>query len=135
MNKHKISITILSAALLILAGAASAAAQEGPPPPLPLDPLSFPAYAEHTLSNGAKVIVVENNEQPVVTVNLRIKSGTAYDPQSKEGLAAFTASMLNKGTASRDSKEIAESIDFLGASMSASAGDDWTSATTTVLTE
>ena len=135
MNKHKISITILSAALLILAGAASAAAQEGPPPPLPLDPLSFPAYAEHTLSNGAKVIVVENNEQPVVTVNLRIKSGTAYDPQSKEGLAAFTASMLNKGTASRDSKEIAESIDFLGASMFASAGDDWTSATTTVLTE
>lgn len=134
MTDRQLPTRILSAALLVLASAGSTLAQQGPPAPGPMDPISFPEYAEYTLSNGARVIVVENNEQPVVTVNLRIKSGSAYDPQGREGLAGSTAGMLNKGTTARDSKEIAESIDFLGASISASAGADWTSATATVLT-
>ncbi len=132
--KFRYPVVALSGALLTLLGTGSLVAQESPPGPLPLDPVSFPEFFERTLSNGAQVIVVENHEQPVVTVNLRIKSGSAHDPDGMEGLAATTASLLNKGTTSRDSKEIAEAIDFMGASLSASAAEDWTSATTTVLT-
>ncbi len=127
--------TILSVALLPFVGVGVLLAQEGPPEPAPLEPVAFPEYHEARLSNGAQVLIVENHEQPVVTVNLRIRSGSAFDPPGMEGLAAATASMLNKGTESRDATELAEAIDFIGAFVGAGAGDDWTSATATALTE
>ncbi len=133
--KFKKSISLVCVAVLTLVSAGRTTAQEGPPAPLPLEAVSFPEFHERQLSNGARVIIVENHEQPVVSVNLRIKSGSAYDPDGRAGLAVATASLLNKGTPTRDAKELAEAIDFVGGSLSASAGEDWTSATTTVLTE
>jgi len=125
-------LTLLTAAALALP--ASAWTQAAPPPPLPMEPVEFPAYHDLRLSNDARVIVVQNHEQPVVTINLRIKSGTAYDPEGKEGLAAAVAQMLDKGTESRTAEEIAESIDFIGASLGAGASDDWTSITLSTTT-
>ena len=45
------------------------------------------------------------------------------------------AELLNKGTKTRTAEQIAESIDFVGGSLGASAGDDWISVSSTVLTE
>jgi predicted Zn-dependent peptidase len=125
-------LTLLSAALLALARPARA--QQEPPPPMPLEPVEFPEYHDLKLSNGAQAIVVENHEQPVVTINLRIKSGSAHDPDGKEGLAAAVAQMLDKGTKDRTAEEIAEGIDFLGASLGTGASDDWTSITLSTTT-
>jgi zinc protease len=118
-----------------LSSVGSAVAQQAPPPALPLGAVDFPDYEEVTLSNGTQILIVENHEQPVVTVNLRIMSGSAYDPVGKGGLASLVADMLNKGTVTRDAKQIAQSVDFIGASIGASAGEDWTSATATALTK
>lgn len=126
---------IAGAIVFAVTSAGSAVAQQAPPPALPLEPVDFPEYEEVTLSNGARVLIVENHEQPVVTVNLRIQSGTADDPAGKGGLASVVATMLNKGTVDRDAKQIAESIDFIGASIGAGAGEDWTSVTATTLSE
>lgn len=128
-----------SAAFIALAlglGATPMAAQrkEQPPAPAPLRPVEFPAFHERTLKNGAQVIIVENREQPVVSVNLRLRSGAKHDPAGKAGVASFTASLLDKGTATRSADEIAESIDFVGGSLSAGAGDDGISVSTSVLT-
>jgi predicted Zn-dependent peptidase len=133
--KVRNAFTLIGATLLCLQGGSALLAQEGPPAPLPLEPVSFPKFHEAKLSNGAQAIIVENHEQPMVTVNLRIKSGTAFDPAGREGLAGATASLLNKGTTSRNAKEVAEAIDFIGASIGAGAGEDWTSVTATALTE
>lgn len=135
MNSRTTIPFIGGALLAVFMAPAALLAQEGPPAPLPLEPVSFPEFREMRLSNGAQLIVVENHEQPVVTVNLRIRSGSALDPPGKEGLAGGTADMLNKGTKTRSAKEIAEAVDFLGASIFAGAGEDWTSATATTLTE
>ena len=48
----------------------------------PVTSVEFPAFTERSLDNGATVIVVENHEQPVVSINLRVRSGTATDPGS-----------------------------------------------------
>ncbi|MBI4545415.1 MAG: insulinase family protein [Gemmatimonadetes bacterium] len=106
-----------------------------PPAPLPPKPVSFPAYHERTLSNGASVILVENHEQPVVSINLRIRSGSVSDRTDKAGVAAFAADLLDKGTRKRNARQIAESIDFVGGSLDASAGADWSSVGATVLSE
>lgn len=127
--------SIVAAILVASTTVGSALAQQAPPPALPMGAVDFPDYERVKLSNGAQVLIVENHEQPVVTVNLRIRSGTAYDPAGKGGLASVTASMLNKGTGERDARQIAEAIDFIGASIGAGAGEDWTSATATTLTE
>lgn len=123
--------TLFALPLLIATLGVPARAQDAPPPPLPLKPVSFPEFSQATLASGARVIMVENHEQPVVTVSLRIKSGSAFDPEGKEGLAAAVASLLNKGTTTRSAREVAEAIDFIGASFGAGAGEDWTSVTVT----
>lgn len=105
------------------------------PEPGPVTPVDFPAFTEATLANGARVIVVENHEQPVVSFNLRIRNGTAADPGALIGLANMTAGLIDKGTQTRDASQIAETIDFVGGSLSAGAGVDWTSVSVTVLTE
>lgn len=104
-----------------------------PPAPMPMEPVKFPAFQERTLSNGAKVIVVEAHEQPYVSVNLRVETGSAADPAGRAGVAGMTASLLDKGTTTRSAKQIAEAIDFIGATLGGGAGADWTSLTVGVM--
>lgn len=113
----------------------AAPVRQTPPPPAPAEPVDFPTFHERTLSNGARVIVVESGEQPYVSVNLRVRTGTAADPEGKAGLAGMTAALLDKGTPTRSAQEIAEAVDFVGATLGASASADWTSITAGTLTE
>jgi len=85
------------------------------------------------LPNGLKVIVVENHERPLVTINCAIKSGAAEELSVKAGLAHLTAKMLLQGTQSKTAAEIAESLDCLGASISVSADWDMTTIKITIL--
>ena len=55
-----------------------------------------------------------------------IRTGTAADPVGKEGLAAFTASLLKKGAGSRDAADIAETIEFHGGMMNVDYNHDAT---------
>lgn len=79
---------------------------------------------ETTLPNGLKVIVFEDKRQPLVSYRLGFKTGTIYDPKDSNGLTAATTAMLNEGTKTRPSKQLAEEIERLGASISASASED-----------
>ncbi len=90
------------------------------PQPLSATPFVFPKYREFTMSNGLHVFVVEDHSLPRITFSMIIKSGEAYSPQGKEGTAAFVAEMLLKGTKKRSAKQIAEQLDGVGASISAS---------------
>ena len=106
-----------------------------PPAPLAVEDVDFPEYAERTLENGARLLVVENHEQPVISIQLLLPGGTAADPADRTGVASVTASQIDKGTESRTALEIAEAIDFLGASLSASASSEWTNVSFTTITD
>jgi len=75
-----------------------------------------------TLPNGLTVVVSEKHKLPLTHVSIRIKAGSAHDPEEKAGLADLTARLLDKGTAQRTATAIAEELDFLGARLGASAG-------------
>src|SRR6202165_5748534 len=82
-----------------------------------------PRPVEATLSNGSNVMILEDHRFPLVTVQFDINgSGPIYEPANQPGLAGATARLLEEGTKTRTSKQIAEQIDSLGASLSASAG-------------
>ncbi|MFO7894869.1 MAG: insulinase family protein [Longimicrobiales bacterium] len=109
--------------------------QAEPPAPLPVEDVDFPAYTERTLQNGARLLVVQNTEQPVVSVQLLLPAGTAADPAEMAGLASVTASQLDKGTESMTAREIAEAVDFIGARLGAGASSEWTSVSLTTITD
>ncbi|MDE2774155.1 MAG: pitrilysin family protein [Gemmatimonadota bacterium] len=118
---------------LILVVAVPASAQQEAPLPLPTEDVAFPSFEERTLANGARLLVVTQDEVPYVTIRAVLGGGSAMDPVDRVGLAAFTAQLLTKGTASRSADSIAEAIDFVGGSLDASATADWINVTLAVL--
>jgi len=62
-----------------------------------------------------EVIQVKKPGIPVVYFEVMIKAGSAYDPPGKEGLAYFTAQLLERGTESFSREKIDDLLDFLSA--------------------
>jgi len=77
--------------------------------------LNFPALQRGKLKNGIEVILAERHAIPVVQMRLLFPGGYAADAGRKLGTASFTASMLDEGTQTLDSLEIARRRDRLGA--------------------
>lgn len=81
----------------------------------------FPLYYEKTLKNGIKLFVVEDKKLPLITAKFVVKSGACNDVgfgADKSGLASITSDLLVKGNEEMNAVEIAEKIDFYGASVS-----------------
>lgn len=100
----------------------------------PPRPFHFPHAETRTLSNGLRVFVVADHRQPSVAVRLVLMSaGAIRDPQSMPGVASMTAAMLTQGTQTRSAQQFAQAIDFVGGHVDASASDDDTDASLTVV--
>ena len=91
----------------------------GPPPAITL-----PVAHAFKLANGLTVLHHYNPALPLVAAELVIRSGASANPASHPGLAGFTASMLDEGTASRSAPQIADDFAQLGASFSAASGSE-----------
>lgn len=97
-----------------------------PPPPLPVRPLKLPTASETLLSNGLVVLVVEDPRLPLVSYRLALKTGDAHDPPELPGLMDMLTGLLTEGTESRTSREIADEVARLGATLQAGASSDYT---------
>jgi zinc protease len=95
------------------------------PAPLPPRPISIPTPRETTLRNGLSLVVVEDDRLPLVSYRLAFPIGGAFDPPELPGLTDLLAGLLPEGTQSKTSKEIAEEIARMGASLSAGATSDY----------
>ncbi|MBH0197854.1 MAG: insulinase family protein [Nitrospira sp.] len=91
------------------------------------------APAKITTANGMTVVVLEQHFLPIVEVHALIRAGSAQDPPEKAGLANLTASLLDEGTITRSSKQLAEQIDFVGGSLEVKASEDFTTASARTL--
>jgi zinc protease len=97
------------------------------PKPLPVAPkFDAPVPTQRKLKNGLEVLVVENHALPLVSIDLLVKTGVDGEPADKPGLAEFVASMLDEGTKSRNTIQVAEAFENVAARFSASAGLDST---------
>jgi predicted Zn-dependent peptidase len=95
-----------------------------PPQPGPAPALKIPAIQKQTLSNGLPVWIVEMHEVPVVDVSVVVRSGAGADPAGRFGAAHYTAAMLDEGAGARMALELADAIEYLGASLSTSSTFD-----------
>jgi zinc protease len=106
---------------------------EPPPRPLPARDVNFPPYEIRTLPNGLQVVVVLHHEQPVVSIRMLVRAGSSLDPRGKNGVAALAAALLDQGTKTRSSAQIADTIDSIGGGLGAGAGSDVTFASVVVM--
>jgi len=102
----------------LLACAAVAPAPEAPSPP------QGPVAQRTVLDNGIVLLTLERPHLPVVAVEIEVAAGSAEDPADLPGLANLTTSLLDEGTATRSASEIAEALEFIGASLSVSCDQD-----------
>ena len=91
----------------------------GTPPELKLPPLQ-----RFTLSNGLKVALAERHNAPVVDMTLIIDAGYAADSLATPGTAKLALNMLDEGTKKRNSLQIAEAAEMLGARLGAGSSLD-----------
>lgn len=97
-----------------------------PPAPLPPRPIVIHAARENVLPNGLTIVVVEESRLPLVSYRLAFRVGGAFDPPDLPGLTDLLAGLLPEGTESKTSREIAEEVARIGASLSAGANSDYT---------
>lgn len=97
-------------------------------PPAPLSPVQFDIQKpfETRLENGLRVIVIENDRLPLVSYRLAFQTGDINDPPGWTGLSSALGSLLTEGTEDYTSLQLAEKIERLGSSVSASVSDDFT---------
>ena len=98
---------------------------KAPPAPAAVKPTPLPPLQESLLPNGTRLVLVEDHRLPVVSIALSLPAGSVYDPKGKEGLAFLTANLLTKGAGTRSADEISSTIEGVGGSISAGAGQDF----------
>jgi predicted Zn-dependent peptidase len=115
---------LLAIALTTVGAAQQSPDRSKPPASGPVPALKLPPIQKRALANGLPVWIVEMHEVPVANVSLIVKAGASADPAGKYGLASFTAAMLDEGAGTRNALDLADAIDFLGASLSTGSGFD-----------
>ncbi len=96
------------------------------PPIEPVADLDFPTVEHATLKNGIKVAFARRATVPTVRVSVAFDAGNAADDRAKLGTAALTTALLDEGTRTRSSLEIAQEQERLGAAVSAGNSMDRT---------
>ena len=120
-------------ALALLPLTAPAIDRTKQPTPGPAPTAAFPDFQVRTLASGLRVIVIQDDRSPTITLRLQLKAGSTVDGGS--GLSGFTARLLNRGTTKLDAAAFAQAIDSIGASLEGGAGADSMSVSTSGLTK
>jgi predicted Zn-dependent peptidase len=95
---------------------------------------SVPPVSRYALDNGLIVYILKDNTLPVIHVSALVRSGSAYDPAGKTGLAQMTANLMKDGgTKKYTAEDLDKTLEYLGASLDISAYTEETSVDMTSL--
>lgn len=84
------------------------------PTPGPSPEINLKEAQRFTLENGLKVLVVENNKLPRISIQLQIDNPPILEGE-KAGVSDLVSSLLGNGSTSISKDDFNEEIDFLGA--------------------
>jgi zinc protease len=94
----------------------------------------FPAVERATLKNGMKVILTRRTESPTLVASMMFDAGYCSDKfGGKLGLASIAMNMLDEGSKTRNSLQISEELQLLGASINTSSDLDFSYVTLNTL--
>jgi zinc protease len=85
-----------------------------------------PELAHASLDNGLRIVVMEQNELPLVQARILFGSGATADPPALAGLCSLSADMLLEGAAGKNAVEFADALERLGSELRVSTTQDYT---------
>ncbi|HUI57269.1 MAG TPA: pitrilysin family protein [Bryobacteraceae bacterium] len=84
--------------------------------------VKLPKAQEVHLDNGMTVLILEDHRLPQIFLSMDIRGGGGLlDPPEMKGLAGLSATLMREGTTTLSSKQIAEQVDLLAASIGGNA--------------
>lgn len=84
------------------------------------------AKVEEVSSSGVKAWFIEDRTLPIICLKIAFRNaGAAYDPANKQGLAYFTAGMMNEGAGSYDSESFRKALEDNSIEFAADADKDY----------
>jgi predicted Zn-dependent peptidase len=95
--------------------------------------LDFPAVERAKLKNGIEVVYAHSAAVPLTNVAVEFDAGVAADPLNALGTQRLMLNLLDQGTTSLDTVQIAETNERLGAQLGTVAGIDRTAVTMSVV--
>ncbi|TCV94815.1 putative Zn-dependent peptidase [Luteibacter rhizovicinus] len=121
------TLTLTAALALAFAGIAHSAepvfpkdlppyGEAKPLPPLPVD--------QHVLPNGLTVWIVPRQGMPKITAVLTLLGGTAADPANAPAVSDLFSGLLDAGTTTRSSQQLAEQWQAIGGEFSSGSSAD-----------
>lgn len=103
------------------------------PTPLEPRPIKIPRRVETRLANGLTILAVKDERLPLVSFRLVLPTGDAHDPSDLPGLADMLTGLLTEGTEKRSSKEMADEVARMGATLTCGANSDYTTVAASAL--
>ncbi|MDZ7637254.1 MAG: pitrilysin family protein [Bryobacterales bacterium] len=104
-----------------------------PPASAALPVVRIPRFERQSLSNGLRVVLLEDPRFPSISLRLGLPGGNKVDPPSRTGIAETMAAMMTDGTPRHDARALAEQSAQIGAQFHFSASDDFFMGVGTVL--
>ncbi len=86
--------------------------------------ISLPQATRQTLPNGATVILVRKADVPLISLRVYFRGGSSAEPAGLAGVAGITTELMQRGTTTRSSDQIALDLDRLGATLRLGAQRD-----------
>ena len=87
--------------------------------------VAVPEVQRVTLSNGMRLLLLEDHELPLISLSGRIRVGSIYEPADKVGLADITGEVMRTGgTTSRTGDELDDELEQIAASVETGIGQD-----------
>ncbi len=86
------------------------------------------------VAKGEEIWFAEDHTLPMVAMVAAFPAGSVYDPQGKDGLASFAASLLDEGAGRLDSKAFQSALADKAIQLGVQADHDWTVVSLVTLT-
>lgn len=80
-------------------------------------PFMFPKSEKTVLKNGMKLFSYNNTTVPKIHIVLQLKARSYYDPEGKEGISNFIASLITEGTKNYTANQLADLLESRGMSL------------------
>jgi zinc protease len=87
------------------------------------------------LTNGLSVLIHEDSRLPLVSIVAAFRGGLLAETPGKNGISQLAASSIVKGTKKRTAQQIAETLEHVGGSINAGAGNNSFSVSVDVMKE
>ncbi len=135
LSRGDYTLEIRPAAAYQAAPAGAVDRSQGVPATTTFPDLAFPDLQRTKLRNGLPVIVAHRPGVPVVNVAILFDAGYVADQGRKLGTSSFTMAMLDEGTATLGSLQIADRAERLGADLGSGSSLDSSTVSLSALKE